>query len=171
MARKSVTKSTKKKSGCLLPIIIFLVLVGLFGSAGDEDSAKNGIQATTEPTKIVEYTSADTEGAEATAPSTEQPTVTSTPTVRPTAKPTFTPTEKPTATSTPTAKPTATPTPTVKPVAAKEYTYVLNKNTKKFHYASCSSAKQIKDKNRAEFTGTREEVIKKGYDPCGRCHP
>ena len=29
-----------------------------------------------------------------------------------------------------------------------ETTYVLNKNTKKFHYADCASAKSIKDKNR-----------------------
>lgn len=49
--------------------------------------------------------------------------------------------------------------------------YVLNTNTKKFHYPSCSSAKQIKDKNRDEYTGTRDELIDMGYSPCGRCHP
>ncbi len=51
------------------------------------------------------------------------------------------------------------------------YTYVLNKNTKKFHYEDCRSAKQIKASNRGEFTGTREEIIKKGYSPCGNCDP
>jgi len=50
-------------------------------------------------------------------------------------------------------------------------TYVLNKNTKKFHYESCKSAKKIKDKNRAYHTGTREECISMGYDPCGNCNP
>ena len=49
--------------------------------------------------------------------------------------------------------------------------YVLNTNTKKFHYPSCSSAKQIKDKNRDEYTGTRDELIAMGYSPCGKCHP
>lgn len=49
--------------------------------------------------------------------------------------------------------------------------YVLNTNSKKFHYPSCSSAKQTKDSNKAYFTGTRDEVIKKGYSPCGRCCP
>lgn len=49
--------------------------------------------------------------------------------------------------------------------------YVLNTNTKKFHYPSCSSVKQIKDKNRDEYTGTRDELIDMGYSPCGRCHP
>lgn len=58
---------------------------------------------------------------------------------------------------------------------AKESTsksdYVLNKNTKKFHYPSCSSVGTIKPKNREEYSGTRDELIKRGYDPCGRCHP
>lgn len=50
-------------------------------------------------------------------------------------------------------------------------TYILNTNTKKFHYPSCSSVDQMSDKNRQEFTGTRDEVIAMGYDPCGRCNP
>ncbi len=49
--------------------------------------------------------------------------------------------------------------------------YVLNTNTKKFHYPSCSSVKRMSEKNKALFTGTRDEVIAKGYDPCGNCHP
>ena len=49
--------------------------------------------------------------------------------------------------------------------------YVLNTNTKKFHYPSCSSVKKMSEKNKAYHTGTREEVIAMGYDPCGNCHP
>ena len=49
--------------------------------------------------------------------------------------------------------------------------YVLNTNTKKFHYPTCNSAKQMKDKNKAYFVGTREEAIARGYDSCGNCHP
>lgn len=49
--------------------------------------------------------------------------------------------------------------------------YVLNTNTKKFHYPSCKSAKTIKDKNRDEYTGTRDELIAMGYSPCGNCDP
>lgn len=49
--------------------------------------------------------------------------------------------------------------------------YVLNTNTKKFHYPSCGSVKKISDKNKKDFFGTRKEVIDKGYDPCGNCHP
>ena len=49
--------------------------------------------------------------------------------------------------------------------------YVVNTNTKKFHYPSCSSADDIKDSNRWEYHGTREELIDMGYVPCKRCDP
>ena len=55
--------------------------------------------------------------------------------------------------------------------AKEEQDYVLNKNTKKFHYPWCSGADDIKKKNRKDFTGTREEVISQGYVPCKRCNP
>lgn len=50
-------------------------------------------------------------------------------------------------------------------------TYILNKSTKKFHYPSCRSAKQIKDENRAEFSGDRNELIADNYSPCKNCNP
>ena len=49
--------------------------------------------------------------------------------------------------------------------------YVLNTNTKKFHVKSCNSVNQMKDKNKQEIEATRDEVIAKGYEPCGNCHP
>lgn len=49
--------------------------------------------------------------------------------------------------------------------------YVLNTNTRKFHYPNCDSADRIKPKNRKEYNGTREEVIEMGYEPCKRCNP
>ena len=49
--------------------------------------------------------------------------------------------------------------------------YILNTNTKKFHYPSCSSVKRMSDKNKGYHTGTREELISMGYDPCGNCNP
>ena len=55
--------------------------------------------------------------------------------------------------------------------APSQHSYVLNTNTKKFHSPDCSSVKQMKDKNKSFFTGTREEVIAMGYAPCGRCNP
>ena len=50
-------------------------------------------------------------------------------------------------------------------------TYVLNTNTRKFHYESCKSVRQMKDKNKRIVEATREEIIAQGYDPCGNCHP
>ena len=50
-------------------------------------------------------------------------------------------------------------------------TYVLNTNTHKFHKPGCCSVEKIKPENYAEFTGTREEAIAYGYDPCKNCNP
>lgn len=49
--------------------------------------------------------------------------------------------------------------------------YVLNTNSKKFHKPSCSGVKRMKEENKSSFTGTRDEVIAKGYTPCGTCKP
>ena len=49
--------------------------------------------------------------------------------------------------------------------------YVLNTNTKKFHLPSCSSIAKMKDSNKQSFTGTRQDLIDKGYSPCGKCNP
>lgn len=51
---------------------------------------------------------------------------------------------------------------------SKRYLYV---NTKKFHYPSCSSVKQISDKNKQTYTGSRDDLISQGYDPCKKCNP
>ena len=52
-----------------------------------------------------------------------------------------------------------------------EALYILNTNTKKFHYPNCSSVDQMSDKNKKEVTSSREEIIQQGYSPCGRCKP
>ena len=49
--------------------------------------------------------------------------------------------------------------------------YILNTNTKKFHYPSCSSVKQMKASNKKEYTGSRDDLIAQGYDPCKKCNP
>ena len=50
-------------------------------------------------------------------------------------------------------------------------TYILNTNSYKFHVSSCSSINQMSESNKQEFTGSRDEVVAMGYDPCGRCNP
>ena len=49
--------------------------------------------------------------------------------------------------------------------------YVATKNTKKFHYPSCGSVEDMKEKNKMYFDGSREELIDQGYVPCKRCNP
>ena len=52
---------------------------------------------------------------------------------------------------------------------ASQADYILNTNTKKFHYTTCSSVNDMKEKNKQEFFGTRDEAISNGYSPCGCC--
>ena len=54
---------------------------------------------------------------------------------------------------------------------SREITYILNTNTKKFHYPYCKSVRDMKEKNKRETTMTREEIIEKGYSPCKNCNP
>ena len=49
--------------------------------------------------------------------------------------------------------------------------YILNTNSKKYHKPSCSYATSMSDANRAEYTGTKEELEIEGYTPCGICKP
>jgi hypothetical protein len=49
--------------------------------------------------------------------------------------------------------------------------YILNTNSKKFHYPDKSCSNNIKPENRREYTGTREELISDGYSACGSCKP
>lgn len=56
-------------------------------------------------------------------------------------------------------------------LAEEEQTYILNVNSHKFHLPECSGAKDMKEQNKREFTGTRSELIEEGYEPCGSCNP
>lgn len=55
--------------------------------------------------------------------------------------------------------------------ADTEQTYILNKNTRKFHYPTCSSVRQMSDKNKETVHLTRDQLIEQGYQPCQRCNP
>lgn len=61
-----------------------------------------------------------------------------------------------------------TPLATAPPQSAR---YVLNTHTRKFHYPDCPSVEQMSDKNKDFTDATREELISRGYRPCGRCDP
>lgn len=51
------------------------------------------------------------------------------------------------------------------------WTYIVNISTGKFHYPDCGSVQQMKESNKMEYTGSREELISQGYSPCGNCNP
>ena len=57
------------------------------------------------------------------------------------------------------------------PQESQGITYVLNTNTMKFHYPTCSSVDDMKEKNKQIYTGSKEDVINMGYVPCKRCNP
>lgn len=61
--------------------------------------------------------------------------------------------------------------PPVESIQAASTTYIANTNTKKFHYPSCSSVGQMNEANKWAFTGTADELIQQGYEPCKRCRP
>ena len=52
-----------------------------------------------------------------------------------------------------------------------EQTYILNTNTHKFHDPSCPSVEDMKDSNKETYTGSRDDLIAQGYEPCGQCKP
>lgn len=52
-----------------------------------------------------------------------------------------------------------------------ETTFVINKNTKKFHLNTCKNLKDIKPKNKKDTDMTAEELKKAGYSPCRICNP
>ena len=49
--------------------------------------------------------------------------------------------------------------------------YILNTNSKKFHTPDCRYAENIKDENREEYYGSRQELIDNGYEACKTCNP
>lgn len=72
----------------------------------------------------------------------------------------------------PTEPPTEAPTEPEQTEAEETGTdYVGNRSSKKFHYAWCKSVDKMKESNKFYYTGTREEMIAMGYEPCGNCHP
>lgn len=152
---------------------IFLVCGLLaFTTAGSHTSSQKPDSTDTTTTTAVTTTTA----AETTTTTTKATTTATTTTEATTtaAETTTAATEPPTEAAT--EAPTDPPAPVQEEAPAEQpaentRTYVINTNTGKFHYPSCSSAKRISDANRSEYNGTREDLIAQGYTPCERCNP
>lgn len=52
-----------------------------------------------------------------------------------------------------------------------ETNYILNTSSKKFHSPDCSSVNKMSDKNKETYSGSRNDLITRGYSPCGNCKP
>lgn len=55
--------------------------------------------------------------------------------------------------------------------ASEQQDYILNVKNKKFHKPDCSAASDISSANKQDFSGTRDQLIARGYSPCGICKP
>lgn len=49
--------------------------------------------------------------------------------------------------------------------------YILNTNSYKIHFPWCHSVDRMKEYNKKYVTDTIENLIDKGYSPCGNCKP
>lgn len=138
----------KKRLGVVAAVVLGLAVLG---SAG-KDKKETVVEATPRPTVVAAATAAPAKTAKS-AVLELKPTETASPEIT---------------RSAPTPSPTPEPAPAVKSV---EQTYILNTNTKKFHLPGCSSVGKMKESNKREYTGTRDDVLGMGYSPCGNCHP
>ena len=142
--RKAPKKKISKRTKIILGVLVGCAMIGAVIPDTTEENAMVGHNETT--TSYVETSASSAEATETTiAPETVATTIVT--------------------------EPEDTIPETEEKIQRVEYTYTLNTNSKKFHYSTCSGAEKIKDSNRGHFTGTREEAIQKGYDPCGICKP
>ena len=55
--------------------------------------------------------------------------------------------------------------------AGGETVYILNTSSRKFHYPDCAGVATMSKANKETWTGSREDLIAEGYEPCGQCRP
>ena len=147
----------------LLVMVLALLLAGTAcGKAEVESTILTEPAQTTVP--VAEEEAPTTQPTEAETEPTTEPSTEST-------EPSTDPVEETTEPTVETTEPEESTEPEEPESTGTQRDYVLNTNSKKFHYPDCSSVGQMKASNRADFHGTREEVIAKGYEPCGRCKP
>ena len=158
---KASSEAPKPRKNKVAIWAVVLAILALFGSCND-DSATTGTPTEAPDKAIIVTTEAPDAVTEATAQASEElsrqePAATTEPTVIETTQP----------------LPEQTDPPTEATTEPKEetHTYVLNTGTRKFHYEWCGSVDDMKESNKKILETTREDVISRGYEPCGRCKP
>lgn len=56
-------------------------------------------------------------------------------------------------------------------VTYQECIYILNKNTRKFHYKDCYTIDLMSQKNKVYCDDERSNIIQHNYVPCKKCNP
>lgn len=158
MPTPSTTPKAPKASLCVAIFLAVCLVVGLFNwlTASPAPVTLHGEEASTIAPRLLTPT--------------PSPETAVTPEATPSPMPSLSPTPSIAAAS-PTLSPTPTPASTASPAPEITGTWVLNTSTKRFHDPGCKSVPTIKEKNRGEFTGPREDLIEQGYKPCGNCKP
>ena len=170
----------KKSNGVIIfavvVIVAFWVLIFAVGSdspdtQGNSQQVGNIVDSSTSTTITTETTTETTTEESTTFP--ETITEESTTEEETTTEKQETTTKKLTTTKkeTTTKKITTTKQETTTKKTSSKYNYVLNTSTKKFHYPSCWTVDKIEPENYDTYYGTRDEVIRQGYDSCGHCDP
>ena len=147
----------------LAMVTLFTLPVSDVAEPTDASVSEGTTTVSTATTTAESTTAASTEAATTTTKKiTTQKTTTTTKATTITKAPTTT-TKKVTTTTT-----TKKITTTKKTTTAQKTKYVLNTESKKFHYITCG---KLPTKNREDVTMSREEIIRMGYSPCGICKP
>lgn len=105
---------------------------------------------------------------QATTPPTTTPPVTEPPVTQ-------APGTQPPVTQVPATEPPVTEAPETEPPAIPDEPagtdYILNTRTKKFHLPDCPAVDNMSEKNKEYYTGTRDDLLDRGYETCGWCNP
>ncbi|MDE7293224.1 MAG: hypothetical protein K2N72_02240, partial [Oscillospiraceae bacterium] len=151
----------------ILPLLLSAILSISLASCKNEQPGEAELLGNDDDVIIIEITTApisetltETEAETETSTTTAKTATTTTETIETTSAEKITTSAATTATETTVISTEAATTATA---ASKTSTdYILNTNTKKFHYPRCSSVGQMSDKHKREYSGARDDLIAQG---------
>lgn len=166
---RAVKRKPKKPFGIGILLCLVLFTVGVAIDSGNGDREPIQLEAPEQSASMEPLSETDPEEVSPAPPSAPSDPVTPPSTPEPAPEPAPEPEPSPAPVPEPTPEPA--PEPAAVPETPVGTDYILNTNTMKFHYPSCRHADRISEENRTSFTGTRDQLLAKNYDPCGVCNP